>query len=992
MALLTSVFQKLLSMALTALPVTAVVLLARFFLRKAPKKFSCVLWLAVAFRLVCPVAPEGAVGIVRGPETARWVEDAAETYMEPTLTYRDNGGFTPDYEVLLNRGYTPNARGEIVTNEAGTREAYQVADLMGAAALVWLAGMAAMLGWMALSYLRLRRLVAAAVRRERDVWECDAIGSPFVMGLFRPRIYLPFHLDDNQRTYVMAHERYHIRRKDPWWKLLGCLILAVYWWDIAVWLCWALFCRDLEMSCDEAVLDRLGDQAKAGYSLSLVDFAQARRFPTALAFGEHDAARRVKNVLRWKRARPAAACAAMAAVLLVVSVCVHDAEPDGESRVTLGTGENGGAEFTVRAAENVRSWAICEDLYEEGRLISSTCRVLDGFRDQGDGASPREFEGSLGAEAAYSADSGFEGTLAMHYEAVGGGTFDLALPKDGYTGMVMMVGDSSQTQFHMKPGEEVTLYTVLLSTEPDGAVAMSGDLTRANDTVVRYRLVLSGDSYTELEDPPLDLAQTLYDLRTDSAADTAGVQKLLDTLGTGDLGTYEASASGGERETVLGVAFDSSLDEEQENRMWTITQVLLALVGDLDRVDYAFPTENGSSLMTVYCDGTPVGSWAESMGYGSVKDLARSARGVRELLNYLGWDQTEIEPYNRVTGEIPTGEVPYLAHGGCVAQYAYDLAEDVKTAGLWAVLYQNGVPVSEGPLWQASPGTEEFPRQGRFWLRYGVSDAAGGWDRMRLEVGPWSGEAGQVWKPWDSVSFQLRRGYGAGGREERALEGTTALTGSGAAPIFAAYISDGALAAVPAEELGDINTLQETVRDNDVVLVVWLSLSPEEDTLTRPATGLESEVFTDILGYDGYLVTASWPLSAYWSTRTYYAADRDTGDLTPIAESFGWGEARDYPVDLDGDGMEELVCNVQYGGDGAVQVCVYQRRADGVYLGYLDTEDLPGHFDWGINSVWEEYDPAENVFRIHYAVEGQEDYAVLETRGLERVVFEKYEP
>ena len=165
-----------------------------------------------------------------------------------------------------------------------------------------------------------------------------------------------------------------------------------------------------------------------------------------------------------------------------------------------------------------------------------------------------------------------------------------------------------------------------------------------------------------------------------------------------------------------------------------------------------------------------------------------------------------------------------------------------------------------------------------------------------------------------------------------------------------------------------------------------------KDTLAKPATGLESEAFHDILGYDGYRVTASWSHSTYWSVRTYYAADPATWDLMPIAESFGFDGPEDYAVDLDGDGMKELVCNVMYGGDGAVRVCIYQRRADGIYLGWLDSDGLPGHMDWGINSTWEEYDPAENVFRIHYAVEGQEDYAVLETHGLERVVFTRYVP
>ena len=171
---------------------------------------------------------------------------------------------------------------------------------------------------------------------------------------------------------------------------------------------------------------------------------------------------------------------------------------------------------------------------------------------------------------------------------------------------------------------------------------------------------------------------------------------------------------------------------------------------------------------------------------------------------------------------------------------------------------------------------------------------------------------------------------------------------------------------------------------DDKVYLLWIQSSNGTDTLTLPEG---AEPFDDIMGYSGFsLVTYG---SGFWQERTYYAVT-DTGVFL-MAESFGFGSPEDYAVDLDGDGVTELVCNVQFGADGAERVYVYQRRADGIFRGYLDTEDLPGHLDWGINSVWEEYDPAENVFRIHYAVEGRDDYAVLEANGLERIRFEKYQ-
>ena len=146
-----------------------------------------------------------------------------------------------------------------------------------------------------------------------------------------------------------------------------------------------------------------------------------------------------------------------------------------------------------------------------------------------------------------------------------------------------------------------------------------------------------------------------------------------------------------------------------------------------------------------------------------------------------------------------------------------------------------------------------------------------------------------------------------------------------------------------------------------------------------------TEPFRDVMGYDGYIETETM---GFWQMSTYYA---ETAEGTfPIAESFGFGGGETHRVDLDGDGQEELVCNVTFGGDGAVRAYVYQRRADGIYLGTPSMEGLPDHFDWGVNSWWSEYDWDENVFRLHYAVGDGSSEAVLETRGLERMEFQPY--
>ena len=304
MAALTAVFSRLLSMAVAALPVMALVLAVRAALGRAPARYRYGLWLAVGFRLACPVSVARLWSLFNLPGI-RAVGEAAGTV--------GSGAVRALVDTAPTAAAVPPSavNGTAVVAEAAEPSFWETAFPW--CAVLWALGVLAVLLWGVVSAVRLRRTVREAVWQGGEVWICGAVPTPFVLGLLRPRIYLPPHLADTDRTYILAHERHHIRRRDPWWKLLGWCLLAVYWWNPAVWLCWVLFCRDMEMSCDEAVLDVLGEQAKRGYSLSLVAHAAAAPMPAALAFGEHDAARRVKNVLSWKKATPrmaflAAAC------------------------------------------------------------------------------------------------------------------------------------------------------------------------------------------------------------------------------------------------------------------------------------------------------------------------------------------------------------------------------------------------------------------------------------------------------------------------------------------------------------------------------------------------------------------------------------------------------------------------------------------------------------------------------------------------------------
>ena len=211
---------------------------------------------------------------------------------------------------------------------AGAGQALGLWEVLG---LVWLLGAAALLIGALVAYLRVKGQVATAVKFAHNVYECGAFRSPFVLGFFRPKIYIPFGLEPRQREHVLCHESAHIQRRDYLVKPLGFLLLAIHWFNPLVWLAFHLMSRDMEMSCDEKVLSQLGEEARREYSLSLLSIGSRRRFPAPnpLAFGETGVKERVVNVMKFRRTKRWVTVAAAVAVVAVTAACA--ANPAGES-------------------------------------------------------------------------------------------------------------------------------------------------------------------------------------------------------------------------------------------------------------------------------------------------------------------------------------------------------------------------------------------------------------------------------------------------------------------------------------------------------------------------------------------------------------------------------------------------------------------------------------------------------------------------------------
>lgn len=326
------------NMSLTASVVILAVLAVRLLLRRAPKVFSYALWAVVLFRLLCPVSVTSAVSLLGALGAPAQERTAVTSVMEyvPADIVRD---MAPTVTPLPQDPF-PAEPGENIINTAPSvtqPDAAPTAPLSGPVAvltLTWLTGMALLLLYSVISLLRLRRRLVGAVRLEDNIYLADYIPSPFVMGLFRPKIYLPSTLTETERGYILRHEQYHLRRRDHVVKLLSFLALCVHWFNPLVWAAFILAGKDMEMSCDEAVVRELGEDIRADYSASLLSLATGRRIVAGmpLAFGEGDTGGRIRNLLNWKRPQPW--IIAVCAVVCVGLIALCAANPKGSDTST----------------------------------------------------------------------------------------------------------------------------------------------------------------------------------------------------------------------------------------------------------------------------------------------------------------------------------------------------------------------------------------------------------------------------------------------------------------------------------------------------------------------------------------------------------------------------------------------------------------------------------------------------------------------------------
>ena len=366
----------------------------RLVFRKAPRWIFCLLWAVAALALVLPVHIESGFSLVP-PAISRGqaVENAMDGYVGSTVIHYEGSA---EYHEAVSAGRIPMGKpgqSYVITESGSFEQPATVGDIL---ARVWLGGLCLMVGYTAVSYILLRRKVSTATRLRENILESEQVESPFVLGCLRPRIYLPYRLDSEDRENVIAHERAHIHRGDHWWKPIGFLLLSIHWFNPVLWLAYVLLCRDIEGACDEKVIRHMTKEQIRSYSRALLNCSVRRRRIAAcpLAFGEVGVKARIKSVMHYKKPAfwiiLAAILASVAAAVLLLTDPLEEipAETTHPTETAQPTGET---QLPTETNLEERVLGLVDEIVNNPQVVSED--VYDYLRAKKDCFDALAFEG-----------------------------------------------------------------------------------------------------------------------------------------------------------------------------------------------------------------------------------------------------------------------------------------------------------------------------------------------------------------------------------------------------------------------------------------------------------------------------------------------------------------------------------------------------------------------------------------------------------------------
>ena len=425
------VFLKLVNLSISASWLILAVLVLRVVLKKAPKWVMPLLWSVVALRLVCLFSIESALSLIPSAETIP-SEIVTET-REPVLYEQAT------LDIVTNPTLPSAAEVPVGVSRQQAQVDFNIYSVL------WLAGMAALLVHALVSAGKLKRKLATAILLRDNIYESEFVDSPFVFGVVKPNIYLPMHMDEGTAAYVIAHERAHLARRDHWWKVLGYLVLALHWFNPLVWVAYILFCRDIELACDEKVVKGLDGAARADYSQALLSCAAPKRAVAAcpLAFGEGNIKTRVKSALHYKKPAFWVAAAAVLAVVIMAVCFLTNPRSERGSLVwaqKLNAADVASIELYVPAEGEARQYKKLdtEEMAQAVELINSSRGTYI--------EKPETVYASLPVWFLLTMDDGTVhavGSVVGHYLIIDGDTFDADVENQAEWENYVLKGDSA---------------------------------------------------------------------------------------------------------------------------------------------------------------------------------------------------------------------------------------------------------------------------------------------------------------------------------------------------------------------------------------------------------------------------------------------------------------------------------------------------------------------------------------------------------------------
>ena len=425
------VFLKLVNLSISASWLILAVLVLRVVLKKAPKWVMPLLWGVVALRLVCLFSIESALSLIPSAETIPR-EIVTET-REPVLYEQAT------LDIVTNPTLPSAAEVPVGVSRQQAQVDFNIYSIL------WLAGMSALLVHALVSAGKLKRKLATAILLRDNIYESEFVDSPFVFGVVKPNIYLPMHMDEGTAAYVIAHEHAHLARRDHWWKVLGYLVLALHWFNPLVWVAYILFCRDIELACDEKVVRGLDGAARADYSQALLSCAAPKRAVAAcpLAFGEGNIKTRVKSALHYKKPAFWVAAAAVLAVVIVAVCFLTNPRSERGSLVwaqKLNAADVASIELYVPAEEEARQYKKLdtEEMAQAVELINSSRGTYI--------EKPETVYAGLPVWFLLTMDDGTVhavGSVVGHYLIIDGDTFDADVENQAEWENYVLKGDSA---------------------------------------------------------------------------------------------------------------------------------------------------------------------------------------------------------------------------------------------------------------------------------------------------------------------------------------------------------------------------------------------------------------------------------------------------------------------------------------------------------------------------------------------------------------------